>query len=1275
MRYNPIITIAMVAMIWPFALHAAPVLYSGELIVKKTSGKLCAGDETKKPLRIELGLDVTGQRVSGYFSGDLATGKFSGPDPGRLAVIYPFFDKNLAEGHTLTLKIEENDILGTLREKHLEDTVETCNFDEAELKLTPSSGDANAWFIATENRFRAEALRSEGRHWEKRRAYNQAIPLYLQALDIDRKFRPKKVANDLLRLAYCHKELRQWQQAEKYYKETIAIIEKENGPESKDLVTPLNYLARLYYSLGRYADAEPLYQRVLVIREKVLGPDHSDTAASLNNLASLYYQTGRYSEAEPLYKRALEIREKTLGQEHAVVATSLNDLALLYETTGRYTQAEPLFKQALAIAEKALGSEHPAVATGLNNLGLLYVATGHYAEAEPLYKRALEIREKTLGPDHPAVATSFNNLALLYNSTGRYAEAEPLYKRALAIDENALGSDHPDVAIPLHNLALLYMSTGRYSEAEPLYKRALAISEKALGPDHPDVAATLSSLAVLYESTGRYAEAESLYKRALKIDEKSLGPENSKIATDLNNLALLFKTTGRYAKAERFYKRALAISEKALGPEHPDVATSLNNLASLYLTTGRYAEAEPLLKRTLAISEKAVGPEHPDVANSLNNLAGLYNETGHYAEAEPLLKRAQSIVEKALGPEHVYVATDLNNLAELYRATGRYAEAEPLYKRALAIATKAGDPNLLRTTQDNYSYLLGNQHNPEAAIFFGKQAVNTIQGMRQNVSGLGKETLKSFTGTVEDSYKHLADLLITRGRLAEAQQVMAMLKEEEYFQYIRRDAGESGKLGTRAAFSKTEKPWYLEYEKLSADNARLGKELGELRARDEKGLLTPAESARLNQLLDEDQKASEEFNAFIDRLITSLRAEADKVAKLSQAERDRRLAELTDKNLAGSGAIMQTLADLGEGAVLIHYLIMDDRVHILLTTPDTQLARHSDIKSKDLNLKISTLRDALTNPVVDPRPLAKELYDILIAPIEKELKQAKARTLMLSLDGTLRYLPFAALYDGKEYLVQRYRTVTYLEVGRDKIALPARRTWKVAALGVSDKVSDAFPALPSVSGELNGIVKNGDQGVIPGEIHLNADFTDNTLRQSASRDPVVHIASHFRFSPGTDKDSFLLLGDGSSLTLDKVRKGAYFRNTELLTLSACETAMGSNGTGSEIEGFGAIAMEEGAKSVIATLWSVADISTSLLMREFYRLRVEKKLPKVEALREAQLALLTGTIEDPAAATEGERGAVDLRKKESRPVTFQIDPEKPYAHPYYWAPFIMMGNWK
>jgi CHAT domain-containing protein len=275
---------------------------------------------------------------------------------------------------------------------------------------------------------------------------------------------------------------------------------------------------------------------------------------------------------------------------------------------------------------------------------------------------------------------------------------------------------------------------------------------------------------------------------------------------------------------------------------------------------------------------------------------------------------------------------------------------------------------------------------------------------------------------------------------------------------------------------------------------------------------------------------------------------------------------------------------------------------------------------------------------------------------------------MLSLDGPLRYLPFGALYDGHAYVAESYRTVMYAEVARDKVALPSKQQWKVAALGVSDKVSADFPPLPNVPAELHAIVKSSTGGIYPGEIRLNKNFTEKTMAETSIRNPVVHIASHFRFVPGTDRDSFLLLGDGSKLSLDQLRKANFFQESELLTLSACETAMGGTGKGVEIEGFAAIAMNQGAKSVIATLWPISDKSTAILMKEFYRLRMEKKLTKAEALRQSQLELLKGKLTDADnKLPENERGGDHTR--------FKKDKNAPYSHPYYWAPFILIGNWK
>src|SRR5262245_42330172 len=190
-------------------------------------------------------------------------------------------------------------------------------------------------------------------------------------------------------------------------------------------------------------------------------------------------------------------------------------------------------------------------------------------------------------------------------------------------------------------------------------------------------------------------------------------------------------------------------------------------------------------------------------------------------------------------------------------------------------------------------------------------------------------------------------------------------------------------------------------------------------------------------------------------------------------------------------------------------------------------------------------------------------------------------------------------------------------------------------------------------------------------------------RRCTSATPVVHIASHFQLHPGDDTASFLLLGDGSHLPLAQLKTWPQpLQGVELLTLSACNTAVSSSETeGKEVEGLAVLAQRQGAKAVVATLWPVVDTSTQALMPTFYRLRESQPgLPKVEALRQAQLALLRGAGR-PGAPTPmgGARGIVlDQGASSGAGGTlppFLPDPQAPYAHPSYWAPFVLIGNWR
>ena len=201
-------------------------------------------------------------------------------------------------------------------------------------------------------------------------------------------------------------------------------------------------------------------------------------------------------------------------------------------------------------------------------------------------------------------------------------------------------------------------------------------------------------------------------------------------------------------------------------------------------------------------------------------------------------------------------------------------------------------------------------------------------------------------------------------------------------------------------------------------------------------------------------------------------------------------------------------------------------------------------------------------------------------------------------------------------------------------------------------------------------------GVLPGTILLDGQFTEKAMEsQLGGQHAVVHIASHFVFKPGSDEESYLLLAGkdegaaGFHLTVADFRNNPNLAldDTDLLTLSACETGQSGNaGNGREVDGLGTAAQRKGAKAVISSLWGVNDASTGELMADFYRRWAggEGKVEKVEALRQAQLDLLLGSVRPHSDAT-------------GRGFEAAAGPGSPpgFAHPYYWAPFVLMGNWR
>jgi tetratricopeptide (TPR) repeat protein/CHAT domain-containing protein len=496
------------------------------------------------------------------------------------------------------------------------------------------------------------------------------------------------VARVLGHLGDLYRERGDYDRAEALLREALAIVRRVLGPVHIDVAAALNNLSIVHRARGDYAAAEPLLREALAIVHQVLPPRHPYVATTLNNLAVVYRYMSNYTVAEALLREALAIGREVHGPQHPEVAKMLNNLAELHQDRDDYAAAEPLLREALGIVRKVHPPTHPDVALALSNMGGLHEAMGDYDRAEALLREALGIVRKAYGPEHPDVARALGKLGDLYRERGDYDRAEALLREALGIFRKAHGPEHPDVARALNNLSIVHRDRGDYAAAEPLRREALGIFRKAHGPEHPDVARALGNLGDLYRERGDYDRAEALLREALAILRKVLGPSNRDVASALSKLAPLYQAMGDYDRAEALLREALGILRKVLGPVHIDVAAALNNLSVVHRAMGDYDRAEALLREALGIVRKAHGPEHPLAAMILSNLGEVHANTGDYTAAEPLLREALEFLRKVLGPQHPEVAIPLINLASLLAAMGQASGALELEKEAAAIVDR-----------------------------------------------------------------------------------------------------------------------------------------------------------------------------------------------------------------------------------------------------------------------------------------------------------------------------------------------------------------------------------------------------------------------------------------------------------------------------------------------------------------------------------------------------------------------------------------------------------
>jgi CHAT domain-containing protein/tetratricopeptide (TPR) repeat protein len=988
-------------------------------------------------------------------------------------------------------------------------------------------------------------------------------------------------------------------------------------------------------------------------------------------------------------------------------AICLSWMGRMQEFTGDRKAAVESYSAALAIYQ-ALG-DTLQVGNQYANIGLSFFSAKDYNQAIRYYNEALSAARSAKNSGLESHALSC--LGQCYSALFNRPLAIEYWEKAVKVDEAA-----GEISKQAYNLELLagaYLGSGERESALAAYGKALAIYRRQSGTTARHLESyVLNNMGGVYGDLGDNRKAIEVRLEALGI-QRQLGSTSAEAST-LERIAIAYSNLKEPKTAVIFLEQALAAYKNVA--DHAGEASVLGTLSSVYLfNLNDPPKAREYSEQSLGVAR--AGGVAESEAEALIALGNVYAYLPEGRSKGIDFKLEALRIYRSLD-DRPNAADALRDVAIDYSILGKDQTAVAYLDEALLTYAELGLVTRLPETLDWLETCWSAIGNPSFATAYGKQAVMSLQDMRQQIAGMDQAARRTYLRSIEKDYRSTVALLLDQARMMEAHEILTSFKDEQFFDLVDDPTKTQVKKPT---LTVNESKFWSEYVSNLAEIKNLGLKIAKLKENLASGHSAP-EGGEISRL--ENSKA-----ALTKKMLDWLRASADEFAKPANASNE--VSEMPGGETVWA-ALVEAKKNSGEEVAAVYQLVTDDGIYSLIVKREVISYVYTPAKGIDELAK--KYWAVLQSEKYDPRPLGKQLYDVVFKPIEKSLPPG-AKTILWSLDGNLRYVPMAALYDGKQYLVERYNNVTFTRTDNGRLTRAVSPTWNASAFGSSKPHAVyllgnhvSFGALPGVKAELNTLFAGaGARHVITGDILLDDAFTrENMLARLKQKRPVVHIASHFSFRPGDDARSFLLLGDGTAFTLgDMKRQKDMFAGVELLTLSACNTAAQQpDADGREVDAFFELAQRLGAQSVMATLWPVADNSTPWLMREFYDLKVNKKENKAEALRNAQLALLNGSAKAARSAARSDASQVkivveadtasgttpsprrggdfsseqkgtaaptpagtrrDLNKTATRADTFTIakkdakpfvpDPKRPFAHPFYWSPFVLIGNWR
>jgi CHAT domain-containing protein/tetratricopeptide (TPR) repeat protein len=1037
-------------------------------------------------------------------------------------------------------------------------------------------------------------------------------------------------------------EAQQYDSALIYFDLAAKIYQKE--PDLEQYIDCLTQKGSVFNNLGQYDKARQQLNKTLALSVKTLGPNHLQTADTYDKLGWNYFYTGDYDEALQNYSVALDIFYEAKGDNEGEIAKMNINIGNVYR---RKYMPEKAIEYTLKGVDMltSLGQDtSQAAASAYNGLGATYASMEVFDKALAYHHKALPLFIAAYGKDHSNVAGSYFNIGNIYADRGDNATALDYYFKALRIDIKLFGEKHAYVAGDYESIGICYIQKGDAEMARTYFQKSLDIAIASFGENHRHSAALITHIGATYNNQQLYEQALGHFQKSLNILLEAGEYLSPQIAALYNNLGNTSLKLGQGEQALDYQLKALNIYLELADVWQSRLGETYGYIGNCYEEMQDYTLALEYYHKDLEIRKQTVGPRHPGVAYVYANMGDIFRKTHDFPASLHAYQRALQVLHAPLDTLDIYQNPPID------QTLNPYILYEVLNAKALAFREYAEKG-------------AGKREDLHFALQTYQLAANSLQETRKSLMTASSKSLLA-----EKSIQYFEEALETAWMLYE------QTTDHEY---------------VRQAFLLAEKSKAVALlEAMKESEAREFANIPALVLSEERALKVDL-SFHKRKLFEEQQKHpdSSDLKLHQDEIFV-LKKSYDSLISVMEQEYPQYYNLKYDTKVS---SLQQIQEQLKQEASLLSYFEGNSSVYCFVVNTDntafyrigkdSMYDQHIDIVRSAINHKRDNIKEFTHS--------AYALYHSLLAPA-KSLIQGK--NLIVIPDGSLSYLPFGVFiksypddgmptYYNLPYLIKdhqiayAYSATLWQESKKSRQQktdiqyLAFAPTFNQQTLAERDLTDAGNVAFANERRETLANLKGTKEEVDAIASHFKGQYYEGTtaseqlFKANASGYDIIHLATHAIADDMYPMNSRLLFSihtdtipapaSGVSLTDSSATQhsedGNLYAwelynmklNAQMTVLSACNTGFGKLQRGEGVMSLGRAFAYAGCPSIIMSMWPAQDKATAEIMVNFYQ-ALSDGMSKDEALQNAKVNYLATTNEL-------------------------------FAHPFYWAGFVVQGD--